>query len=213
MPAALIPAVTSTARAIPIRPPMRQMEADSSRNCSRMLRCLAPIALRMPISFVRSVTDTNMIFMTPMPPTNSEIPVTSRPISRTTPTMLLNAPIRESSLLIEKSSPSAGRSLRILRISPMTSNSRSRIDAIPGALTAMSTFSVCRPPNTFRNVLIGINTWRSKSGPPKVLPPTSSMTPPIRNRWRPILMTLLIGLLAGNRPSATALPMITTFFL
>ena len=30
----------------------------------------APIALRMPISFVRSVTDTSMMFMTPMPPTS-----------------------------------------------------------------------------------------------------------------------------------------------
>ena len=29
----------------------------------------APIALRMPISRVRSVTDTSMMFITPMPPT------------------------------------------------------------------------------------------------------------------------------------------------
>ena len=33
----------------------------------------APIAMRMPISRVRSVTETSMMFMMPMPPTSSEI--------------------------------------------------------------------------------------------------------------------------------------------
>ncbi len=32
----------------------------------------APTAMRMPISRVRSVTDTSMMFMTPMPPTTSD---------------------------------------------------------------------------------------------------------------------------------------------
>ena len=34
---------------------------------------LAPSALRRPISFVRSVTDTSIIFMMPIPPTKSDI--------------------------------------------------------------------------------------------------------------------------------------------
>ena len=38
-----------------------------------MSRCLAPRARRMPISRVRSVTVASMMFMMPMPPTNSEI--------------------------------------------------------------------------------------------------------------------------------------------
>ncbi len=41
----------------------------------------APSALRRPISRVRSVTDTSMMFMMPMPPTSSEIaamPASSR---------------------------------------------------------------------------------------------------------------------------------------
>ena len=38
-----------------------------------MSRLRAPIALRMPISRVRSRTDTSMMFMIPMPPTMSEI--------------------------------------------------------------------------------------------------------------------------------------------
>ena len=37
----------------------------------------APIALRIPISRVRSVTDTSMMFITPIPPTSSEIAATS----------------------------------------------------------------------------------------------------------------------------------------
>ena len=38
-----------------------------------MSRRRAPIAMRMPISRVRSVTDTSMMFMMPMPPTSSEM--------------------------------------------------------------------------------------------------------------------------------------------
>ena len=54
--------------------------AASIRNCSRMVRRLAPMALRTPISRVRSTTETNMMFMMPMPPTNSARLVTNRPM-------------------------------------------------------------------------------------------------------------------------------------
>ncbi len=39
-----------------------------------MLPRFAPIDLRMPISRVRSVTDTSMMFMMPMPATTSATP-------------------------------------------------------------------------------------------------------------------------------------------
>ena len=39
-----------------------------------MSRLVAPTALRMPTSRVRSVTETNMMFMMPMPPTSRLIP-------------------------------------------------------------------------------------------------------------------------------------------
>ncbi len=55
-------------------PPMRLSTTDSSRNWVRMSRRSAPTALRMPISRVRSVTETSMMFMMPMPPTSSEMP-------------------------------------------------------------------------------------------------------------------------------------------
>ena len=38
-----------------------------------MTRGVAPRALRKPISRIRSVTETNMMFMTPMPPTIREM--------------------------------------------------------------------------------------------------------------------------------------------
>ena len=39
----------------------------SMMNCVIMFRCFAPIARRMPISRIRSVTETSTMFMMPMP--------------------------------------------------------------------------------------------------------------------------------------------------
>ena len=51
---------------------MQSMTA-SMRNCIRIVPRLAPMAFRMPISRVRSVTVTSMMFIMPMPPTMSEM--------------------------------------------------------------------------------------------------------------------------------------------
>ena len=61
---------------MPTMPPVTESVAASTRNWVRMSRRRAPSALRMPISRVRSVTDTSMMFMITMPPTNSEIAAT-----------------------------------------------------------------------------------------------------------------------------------------
>src|SRR5437660_1173508 len=55
----------------PIRPPKRHNTSASTRNWNMMLNRVAPNALRTPISRVRSVTDTSMMFMIPMPPTST----------------------------------------------------------------------------------------------------------------------------------------------
>ena len=60
-------------RAIPMSPPKIVSMTDSTRNCSMISRLFAPIALRIPISFVRSDTVTRRIFITPIHPTMSEI--------------------------------------------------------------------------------------------------------------------------------------------
>ena len=54
---------------MPRTPPTAVRVMASVRNCQRMSRRLAPRALRTPISRVRSVTETSMMFMTPTPPT------------------------------------------------------------------------------------------------------------------------------------------------
>ena len=46
---------------------------DSIMNWVKKAVLVAPSALRVPISRVRSVTETVMMFMTPIPPTNSEM--------------------------------------------------------------------------------------------------------------------------------------------
>ena len=50
-------------------PPNAASVTASTRNCSSTSRAIAPTARRVPISRVRSVTDTSMMFMMPTPPT------------------------------------------------------------------------------------------------------------------------------------------------
>ena len=57
----------------PMMPPRLVSTADSVRNCSKIRFFLAPMAFFRPISLVRSVTDTSMMFITPMPPTKREM--------------------------------------------------------------------------------------------------------------------------------------------
>ena len=66
--------------AMPTTPPMSDVATPSSRNCSITWRRFAPSALRMPISRVRSCTDTNMMFITPTPP----MPSVSTPMKPST---------------------------------------------------------------------------------------------------------------------------------
>ncbi len=63
--------------AMPITPPIDVSTIASKINCRRISLSVAPTALRSPISRVRSVTETSIIFMMPMPPTTSEIAATA----------------------------------------------------------------------------------------------------------------------------------------
>ena len=58
---------------MPSTPPSAEVAAASVTKRPRMVLSCAPRALRMPISRVRSVTDTIMMFMIPMPPTSREM--------------------------------------------------------------------------------------------------------------------------------------------
>ena len=66
-------APTAMPIAIPMMPPTSASVIASMTNCDRMWLRRAPTALRSPISRVRSVTDTSMMFMMPIPPTRSAI--------------------------------------------------------------------------------------------------------------------------------------------
>jgi hypothetical protein len=54
---------------MPISPPVSDTVTASIRNRARISRRRAPTARRSPISRVRSVTETSLMFMMPMPPT------------------------------------------------------------------------------------------------------------------------------------------------
>ena len=61
---------------MPIRPPITLNNNASERNCQRISLGVAPTDWRRPISRVRSVTLTSMMFMMPIPPTIREMPAT-----------------------------------------------------------------------------------------------------------------------------------------
>ncbi len=111
------PSEASVAKVIPTTPPSDDRATASIRNCSKTSRSSAPIASRMPISRVRSVTDTSMIFMMPMPPT-------SRLTAATAPSSMVNTlvvPVMASAICrvsrMEKLSSSLATILRRSRIS------------------------------------------------------------------------------------------------
>ena len=58
----------------PMIPPVTLIITASIRNCDRISIPRAPSDMRSPISRVRSVTDTYIIFIMPIPPTNREMP-------------------------------------------------------------------------------------------------------------------------------------------
>ena len=63
---------------LPKTAPSKLIMIDSYKNCMRILFFLPPMALTNPISFVLSVTDTSMIFISPTAaPTRVMIPITS----------------------------------------------------------------------------------------------------------------------------------------
>ena len=60
-------------------PPIKHSITDSNKNCMRIKLFFAPNAFCIPISLVRSFTETNMIFAIPNPPTKMEKPPITQP--------------------------------------------------------------------------------------------------------------------------------------
>ena len=88
--AALTNAATPTPIPTPMRPPRLLSVTASVKNCPMMSRRNAPSAFRMPISRVRSVTYTSMMFITPTPPIRSDSPAMKTIAPVTPPVICLN---------------------------------------------------------------------------------------------------------------------------
>ena len=109
---------------MPTNPPINESVTASTRNCTRMSLRRAPTAMRRPISRVRSVTETSMMFMMPIPPTSSAIDATAESSSVRMRWLAARASVISERLRTRKSSSSPG---------PMRWRSRSRgVDGLFG---------------------------------------------------------------------------------
>ena len=88
----------------PTMPPIKQISTASIKNCCKIFDLRAPIAIRTPISRVRSVTDTSIMFITPIPPTTKEITAILEIKSFMVPVLLSMVCLMLSLLTIKKSS-------------------------------------------------------------------------------------------------------------
>ena len=92
----------------PITPPTVEITIASVKNWLKISVPVAPTALRMPISRVRSITETSMMLAMPIPPTTKEIPAIAPIIKVNDPITLLKVLIISTKLTIRKSSTSDG---------------------------------------------------------------------------------------------------------
>ena len=91
------------------REPAEQAQHERlEQELQKDVMAFAPMALRMPISRVRSVTDTSMMFMIPMPPTSSEMPTMPVITIVTVVRIESNVSWTCSAVWIRKSSSSSG---------------------------------------------------------------------------------------------------------
>ena len=106
---------------MPITPPISEISIASVRNCRCTSRGPAPTAMRRPISRMRSVTETSMMFMMPMPPTISEIVATAPSSSDISRVVAVRVATISEMLRTLKSSSSPGAILWRWRNSASTS--------------------------------------------------------------------------------------------
>ncbi|VVM59995.1 hypothetical protein PS681_01222 [Pseudomonas fluorescens] len=122
-------------------PPTTESITASVRNWRRMSRWRAPVAMRMPISRVRSRTVMSMMFITPMPPTSSEIAAIEPSISDRVFCVRASAWIIAALLVSSKSF------LPLCRFSINCSMACSVSLTLRASAAAMATYSGLRVPN------------------------------------------------------------------
>jgi len=106
----------------------------------------APSALRRPISAIRSVTDTSMMFITPMPPTSSEMPATPAS-SRVSAVLVASRVLRIDAWVVMVKSAWAGSVIRwVCSSRSSTSSVALSMASRLSALTRMRCTLVSEPP-------------------------------------------------------------------
>ncbi len=120
---------------MPTRPPAWQIMMASVRNCQSTLLRVAPKAFVIPISRVRSVTETNIMFIRPMAAPSRVI----RPMATAASlNLVVSSRIMETKLSLLKSSKSLGWAAfkpRIFLNNPMVAASACSISAEFSMLT------------------------------------------------------------------------------
>ena len=106
----------------PLMAPMAVRVVASTRNCQRITRRVAPIALRTPISRVRSVTEIIMIATTPTPPTINPTADRTNITRKNTPVSRFHVSNSLSCVMIAKSLGRPGRRPRMARSTAVTSS-------------------------------------------------------------------------------------------
>ena len=161
---------------MPTTPPRADSTTASIRNCSSTSPSSAPTARRRPISRVRSVTLTSMMFMMPMPPTSRLTAATAPSRLVSTPMVLLSvsASCWVSKMLKLSSSPSA--SLRRSRSSWRRLAFSGALSA-PGCIDTISVLTLRLPVTRRCSVCSGSTTVSSWSPmPPCPLPARMPIT-------------------------------------
>ena len=169
----------------PTAPPIKQRIIASIRNSKRMTYFFAPSAFLIPIIFVRSLTETNIIFATLNIPTNKAKPPIIPPTKYIIPKKPSNRLLNIVNLFKAKLLSSFGFNLRLDRNNPVISSSKSSKLTPSFALTAKFVFPLFL--STLANFLAKlyeIKTTSSncitcnKSSPPfSITPITSNLIP------------------------------------
>ena len=151
--------------AAPSTPPARPSTVASTRNCRRIAAGGAPSALRSPISRVRSVTETSMMFITPMPPTSSDS--AAMPVSRMVSVRLTDVAVASSDcwLVMVKSAEVGGGDVVQVeqqRVAPPGRPPTARRATPPGCRSSTPRSGWCRRPAGWPPSTIGTMAWSSR---------------------------------------------------
>ena len=167
--------------------------------------------MRMPISRVRSVTDTSMMFMMPTPPTSSEMPAIAESISVIVPVMMPSDVGDLGRVLHVEVGRLAGVDAVPLQqqLADLALGVGHQLARCGPSTMIASTLSNFEPCSRFCTVVYGIRTMSSWSSP-TMLAPLRSSTPMTRNGMFLMRIVWSSGLVVWNSLATSVWPMTQT---